>query len=239
MADQQKPSPPFNPYKHPRHFVRHIITSVLLVVIVFVSGLFFAGTGLFSPFSDEGAIVQKECKECPVVPTLEVGGKQGSYEEGYQAALGFARQRLYDEGVVKDEGKVYDLSATIKSISGQEITVEFEASDLDIFQKGMATKIAIIADDTIVEKYVRKSAEQIKKEEKETEKPEEYDVQIIKVGDLKVGDNVRIRSDVDIRADDSFEVRSMELLEDNLVLDEEEKEEAVFPDGNFTDPSPI
>lgn len=235
MPNQKPESFPFNPYKHQHHFVRHIITTLILVIITFVGGLYFAGVGIFSPFTGDVFVIQEG------VSVKKVAPKKGSYEEGYQAALDFAKKRMAEEGVIEgygEEGEAVPLNflrATVKSISGQNVTIEFKASELDIFLEGMATKTVVVSG-TIIEHRTDKPEEQIAKEyeifEKayqelearfaenpeaevefeELQEPLTYTVVNLSAGDLMAGDVLTIRTDSDIRTTDSFEASFVRLV---------------------------
>lgn len=221
--------PPFNPYKHQHHFVRHVVTAIILVILSFIGGLYFAGAGLFSPFG--GSVVDFDSSGSD----LDVEGiKEASYEEGYQAAVDFARDRFVAEGLVEGKGEINHLEAKVKSVSGQNIVVEFKASVLDLLQEGMSTKTVTVSDD-VIELRTLKPEEQREKEYEEYEKamnegltgleePLDYTVQYIKVADLKEGDKLDIITDADIRTTDSFEAKAVELLKSDEILDENSPE---------------
>ena len=206
MANQKRKSCPFNPYKHKGHFARHLVTTVILVIITFLAGLYLAGTGVFSPF---GQVSIAPGAEQPAKKAV----KKGSYEQGYQEALDFARSKLYEKGKFKLPSS---LTATVKSASGQNVVIEFDADRLDPFAEGMATKTVVVGSETQLYERVPKDEEQLEKEYKEFEKamkafevayaanpdaeglqepqePQEYDVKTLAVSDLQPGDRVRVR----------------------------------------------
>ena len=207
MANQKPKACPFNPYKHKGHFARHLVTTVFLVVITFLAGLYLAGTGTFSPF---GTIVVME-KTNGVTQTIV---KKGSYETGYNEALDFARQKLAEKGEFE---LPTNLTVVVKSASGQNVVVEFDASLLDPFAEGMATRTIVVGGETNLYERVQKDEEQFKKEYAEYEKamkvyetalagakseegleepnePREYEEKVLVVSDLLPGDRVRIRA---------------------------------------------
>jgi len=239
MANQKPKSCPFNPYKHKGHFARHLVTTIILVIITFLAGLYLAGTGAFSPF---GQVSIAPGAEQPAKKAV----KKGSYEQGYQEALDFARQRLTEEGMIEGfEGPLTFLRATVKSVSGQNVVIEFKASELDLFQEGMATKTVVVPADLFIEQQADKPEEQIAKEyeafekayqeyeaslaenpELEEEGPEEpmtYTVVNLSAGDLKAGDVLTIRTDSDIRTNDSFEASFIRLA--SRLVEEPTEEE--------------
>ena len=158
MANQKLKSYPFNPYKKQSHFVRHLITVFLLVILAFAGGLYFAGVGIFSPFGggvgESSNLLSQGGKIGDSVLGKKV--KKGSYEEGYQAALEFARKRLAEEDLFITEVELNRLRATVKSVSGNNVVVEFEASVLDVFREGMATKTVMVSGENVIEKRIQK-----------------------------------------------------------------------------------
>lgn len=213
MANQKPKSCPFNPYRYKGHFVRHFVATVILVIITFLAGLYFAGTGTFPPFGQEGVESSNFLYQGG-----EIGDsvKKGSYETGYSEALDFARQKLAERGEFEPPRS---LTAVVKSASGQNVVVEFNADLLDPFAEGMVTKTIVVGGETKLYERVEKDEEQFKKEYAEFEKamqayeaalagakteegldeprePQEYDEKALAVSDLLPGDRVRIRAKV-------------------------------------------
>ncbi|MBU1017807.1 hypothetical protein KKA33_02140 [Patescibacteria group bacterium] len=205
------------------HF-KFTLFILLIVFLSFLFGLYLAGSGTFSPF---GTTVVME-KTNGVTQTIV---KKDSYETGYNEALDFARQKLADKGEFEPIGSV---TATVKSTSGQNIVIEFDASLLDPFVEGMATKTIVVGDDTQLYERVAKDEAQLEKEYADYEKamqafetalkvnpekedldgpqePQEYTVKTLAVGDFMAGDRVRIRADL-ITPEGDKEVEGEEMM---------------------------
>ena len=204
------------------HF-KYTLITLLLAFFAFSLGLYLAGIGAFSPF---GTTVVTE-KTNGVIQTVV---QKGSYEKGYNEALDFARQKLVDEGIIDET--VDRLYATVKSINGQNIIVEFGASDLDLLQEGMATRTITVAGDTVIEQHIIKPEGQFQKEYDEYEKvrqeyedhyaqnpddpgmqepdePLEYTIKILQLSDLKAGYRINILTEMNIRTNDAFEATNI------------------------------
>ena len=150
MANQKSKSCPFNPYKHKGHFARHLVTTVILVIITFLAGLYMGETGILTFFTRLGV----------TEPAAEVVEK-ATYEQGYQEALDFARSKLYEKGEFE---LTSSLTATVKSASGQNVVIEFDADMLDVFAEGMATKTVVVGSETQLYERVPKDEKQFVKE---------------------------------------------------------------------------
>ncbi len=160
MSNGKMASPPFNPYEHPHHFVRHVITTLLLVSLAFVGGLYFSGVGLFSPFDNMES------------------SKKGSYEEGYQAAMDFAQERLSEEGVA-DKLPTQDKKAEEeKGLANPEFAEEPLGSDLPAGQVIQGEKEGLVNPEFAEEPESLGSdlsAEQVRQDEKVKDQEEAID----------------------------------------------------------------
>jgi hypothetical protein len=157
--------------------------------------------------------------------------QKGSYEDGYQAALDFARKKLSDKGMF-GLGKNTIPNATVKSVNGNQIIVEFDASRLDIFSEGMATKTIIIPDTVKIEKHtpkdpaeVQKAFDEFKKKYDEflntaktggemnnpPDKPMPYTVENVALADIKAGDIISVTYEVDASKPDTLNALSVVL----------------------------
>jgi hypothetical protein len=123
----------------------------------------------------------------------------------------------------------------IKSVNDQGLSVEFEPFLSDFFEDGVLTKMVSITDVTSLEKLVKKPEKQIFEEyndyvvrlEKykadldrfpDTEKllepqaPDEFIISTIQLSDLKMGDQVRLSTDDNVRILDTLVATRIELL---------------------------
>ena len=241
MAKSEPTPTPITPNESQGSLVPQIVLTLILSAILFAAGLYFAGAGLFSPFAKESAVTQGES-------VLDTGIiKKGSYDEGYQAGLDFAKRQLAKEGFLEgyeNDGITLPLNsiqAKIKSIDGDRVVIEFDASLLDIFQEGSVTKVMVVPEEVSIEKQVSKTDEEMKKEYEEFKKtnskpndnsasdipdePLEYTVVKLKLSDLKEGDVLRIRTKDDIRTKDPFEAESVQWFFSPVVPTAEQLEE--------------
>ncbi|MBN2095787.1 hypothetical protein JW752_00095 [Candidatus Peregrinibacteria bacterium] len=186
------------------HF-KYTLLVFFIAFLTFVAGYYVGQAGLVktTPSSSQPTVSQ---------PTVNVPAKKGSYEQGYQEALDFARQKLAEEGAFEPPR---NLTAVVKTASGQNVVVEFNASLLDPFAEGMATKTIVVSGETKLFERVEKDEEQYKKEYAEYEKamqayetalagakteegleeprePQEYEEKVLAVSDLLPGDRVRV-----------------------------------------------
>lgn len=199
------------------HF-KSFLSTLIIAIIVFLGGLYLGETGMLKLFTQLETI-------------KPVAEEKGTYEQGYQEALDFARQKLMERGEFMTPGS---LAATIKSVSGQNVTIEFETSVLDIFADGMATKTVIVGDDTVIEQHIPRLEEEFEKEylafEKareeyevryvanpddpnlqEPQEPQEYTVKTLTVSDLQAGDRIFVRAEEGAFVNDTFEATYIRL----------------------------
>lgn len=157
---------------------------------------------------------------------------RGTYDDGYQAGLGFAKKKLEAIGLVRPAAMpVNSLQATVKAVDGQNVTVEYQASDLDLLAEGMVTKVLTLAVGGVIEEHLPKSAEAMEKEMSYYDKafkdymtsmtkdpasageppkgPESFTVQALTVADLKMGDWLDIQSEADVRSGGTLAARKI------------------------------
>jgi len=210
------------------------VAIIISLILGFLGGLYFGETGRLSLFTGPSvSLIGQSGTQKTVV-------KKGSYEEGYQVALDFARKKLQGRGglLSMPGGIQYLNNAKVKSISGSDIVVEFDASKLDIFQEGMVTKTVKIPDTVTITQQIPKSADELKKENDEYQKKlselqkssetnktqgaltpplsiiplTPYTTKEIKISDLKEGDVLRIQTTTDISKTDTLEASSVILV---------------------------
>ena len=248
------------------HF-RCILLSVLAIVIAFFAGLYIGGqnslpisvspsVGINTQNPDQKVEVKKDSNEdgnqatqvSPSVgintqnPDQKVEVKKGSYEDGYQAALDFARKKLDEKGMpvlsFKD-GRSMLFNVAVKSVSGNSVTVEFDASRLDVLSEGTATKTIIIPDTVKIEKHtpkdpveIQKDSDKFKKSFEEfqktakteeemknaPEKPMTYTVENVNISNLKVGDILNVSYEADATNPDKLNAVYVELLNNPALI---------------------
>ena len=208
------------------------VAIIISLILGFLGGLYFGETGRLSLFTGPSvSLIGQSGTQKTVV-------KKGSYEEGYQVALDFARKKLQGRGglLSMPGGIQYLNNAKVKSISGSDIVVEFDASKLDIFQEGMVTKTVKIPETVTITQQIPKTADEMNKEREEYQKkiaelqkksvtgatseisvppimpPTPFTIKEIKISDLKEGDILNIRSNTDISKTDAFEASSVTLV---------------------------
>ena len=212
--------------------IKLAVAIIISLIIGFLGGLYFGETGRLSLFTGPSVSLTGQAG----AQKTEV--KKGSYEEGYQAALDFARKKLQGRGGLMSMPVVvqYLNQVKVKSISGSDIVVEFDASQLDIFKEGLVTKTVKIPDTVTITQQIPKSADEQKKEFEEYQKkiaelqkkpvtgatsgisvlpimpPTLFTIKEIKISDLKEGDILNIRTNTDISKTDTFEASSVTLI---------------------------
>ena len=212
--------------------IKLAVVIIISLIIGFLGGLYIGETGRLSLFTGPSVSLTGQTG----AQKTEV--KKGSYEEGYQAALDFARKKLQGRGgLMSMPGSLQYLNnVKVKSISGSDIVVEFDASKLDIFQEGLVTKTVKIPDTVTITQQIPKSADELNKEREEYQKklaefqkkpatgatseisvppimsPTLFTIKEIKISDLKEGDILNIRTNTDISKTDTFEASSVTLI---------------------------
>ncbi len=207
-----------------------IIVAIVVALLAFTGGLYFGETNVFSFFNNNNVSQVVNVKH--VDKKVDEKVKKGSYEDGYNAGLALARKKL---GVPEDRVVQQLSNVVVKSISGNDIVVEFNASVLDIFADGKVTRTVKLSDESSIERHESKSMDEVKKEYEEFEKkmkalqkrsengegvddemhefafPTSYTVKKMKIGELKVGDVVTVASEADISKSDVFEAKTVVL----------------------------
>ena len=195
-----------------------ILLSILLLIIGAAAGFYLGGT-----ISSSDQSVQNPDKSAV---------KKGSYEDGYQTALDFARKKVEEKGMFFPAGKMLGIqSATVKSVSGKNIVVEFDASLLDFFAEGKLTKTVTVPDNVSIQQNVPKPVEDYQKEEDafrekisemnakiaagdtseiaNVQPPTPYTIKKLGIKDLKPGDVISVTTSADISKSDTFEAISV------------------------------
>lgn len=155
--------------------------------------------------------------------TIGASIAQGSYKEGYQAAMSFARKRLMERGLMpSDTIPITTFNATVQSIAEGELMVDHDPSAYDVLAETMITQKVVIQTETQLIEQVPKSSAEAEKEltafnkalqmyvEKLNRDPENagappqdpqsYTIKDLNLSDLKAGDLVQIYSAGDIRS---------------------------------------
>jgi len=206
-----------------------LLIKILILIIGFLGGLYLGETGKLSLFTGPSvSLIGQSGTQKTVV-------KNGSYEEGYQVALDFARNKLQNRGcspILGPDGLHFLYNAKVKSISGSDIVVEFDASQLDIFQEGLITKTVKVPDPFFINQRIPKPSDELKKEYDEYQKkmaeiqknpeiaktqmpltpPMPFTIKELNVKDLKEGDILDIQTKDDIAKTDTFEPSSIVLI---------------------------
>jgi len=189
------------------HF-KYTLFTLFIAFFTFAAGYYVGQTGVAQPASSGQPSISQ--------PPVSVPDKKGSYEQGYQEALDFARQKLMEGGEFEPVNSVI---ATVKSINGQNIVVEFDATLLDPFADGMATKTIVAGGDTQLYERTVKDEAQFEKEYEAFEKavdayrtaleanpdaedleapkePQEYTMKMLVASDFMEGDRVQVLADL-------------------------------------------
>ena len=202
--------------------VMMVIVAVVVALVAFTGALYLGETGtfsLFAPSDSKSAVV-----------------KEGPYKDGYDAGLEFAKDKMRQRGFLPLATEVtYLYGATVKSVSGNNITVEFDASFLDFFNEGIVTKTVTVPDAVKIIQNVPKPQDEQQKAYDEFNKemqlyqkkiesgisvdssklptyPVTFTVKEVSIGELKEGDSLNINADKDISKVDTFEAISVEMF---------------------------
>jgi len=250
--------PPFIPHENNAHFVRHLVTTLVLAIVAFLAGAYFVQLGLIPFFANEIPGTQTD-SICIGSEASQLASKK-AYDEGYKVAMDFARDRVSKLGHLLFNP--HFLAATIKSIEGNKITVEFASSLLDLFGDGMTERTLIVNEDATIEKIEEKPEEQYAKESLTYDKalkayqelapkaaigqhrplmPSKVIIKKLSINDLKVGDTIdfsiegSIQEDVPIEASTITPVPKGSALAP--ILPREKVEEAIIvPEPNGIPP---
>lgn len=207
---------------------------VLLLVSTFFGGLYLGEAGSLNLFglSSNDSMMQSSGES---MEKMEKKGS-GSYDEGYQAGVDFARTRLAEIGFLpSNDSPVAMMDGTVKSVSGNAVTLEFEAINLDPLIEGKVTKQVTVESAVGVEKHIQRDGDDLEKEILEYEKaleaffkklesnpggelgdepkqPLPYTIEKLAASDLKEGDLIRVMTDGDFKASDSVAANQVILL---------------------------
>ena len=196
---------------------------ILWLIVVAVACLSLGFSIAFFGYSQTGAQPQPSVAQSP---SSQQQNPKGTYEEGYQAGLVFAKKKLAEQNPLTDRPVNEIQGATVKSITGQNITVEFKASMLDFFKDGLAAKTISVSDKTLFERHIPKDSGAYSEELRQYSKtfdnyqktvgktlqapsadeptpPLPYTFEKISLADLKPGETVSVRTSDDLRTADS------------------------------------
>lgn len=165
----------------------------------------------------------------------EANAKDKNYQEGYQAALKLARQKV--AGLIPGmEAETHVLSGILKSIQDKNIVVTMDASKIDFFADGKVDKIFAIGPDIFVDQRVEKTVDQLNAEMKKytadmdtfnkikNQKdfdfgktpfpfpPESFAINKIAFSNLKVGDLVQLSTKSNLESAEPFDAISIRLV---------------------------
>jgi len=203
--------------------VKCILISIVLLVIGLGAGFYLGGIMSSSFTFQPGQNPEKSAV------------KKGSYEDGYQSALDFARKKIQEKGMFFAASQGLGIqSATVKSVSDNSIVVEFDASLLDFFAEGKLTKTVTVPDTVAVQQNIPKPMEDYQKEEdafrqkiedmnkkiaagetanyENIQPPTPYTIKKLEVKDLKAGDVISVTSAADISKSDTIEATGVTLV---------------------------
>jgi hypothetical protein len=234
ISDAQDPaSMPFNPYPHKNHFARYILSVLVLVIVSFFAGIYLNKAGSCTPSDNQSIVMQ--ASQSP--QKIEI--KKGSYDDGYQSALDFAKKKLEEQGLFKfNKNNLTNL--VLKSVSGRAVTVQLDASQIDIFSEGLITKAITIPEDVKIEKHTLKSEAEIQKDFDEykiqdaklrkdfnsgakikdfPEPPATYIIENIKISDLQAGDMLNIVYVADATNPDILKATSVQLVNNPATVE--------------------
>jgi hypothetical protein len=213
-----------------------MLLSILFLVIAFFAGLYIGGQN--NPPSSVNPPVAANTQASDQKAAVQ----KGSYEDGYQAALDFARKKLSDRGMLGLSSKagrnmLYDVP--VKSVNGNQITVEFDSSKLDILSEGTVTKTITVPDTVKIEKRTPKDPAEVQKAFDEfrvkqeafrksmdagsqikdfPQPPATYTSENVNLPDLKAGDILNIAYEADAAKPDTLNAVSVELVNDPLLI---------------------
>lgn len=206
-----------------------LLVLILCVGIAFVLGVFIGRKESVSKNSPSPVAT------CPTSAQPVANGKDKGYQEGYQAALKIARQKVASL-IPGMNAETHVLSGPIKSLQDKNIVVTLDASQVDIFGEGKLDKTFVVGPDTSIEQRVDKTAEQfnleLKKYNADTETfrknqgrkdfdlsknpfpsfPASFTLNKITLSTLKAGDLVKLITKSDLGSADPFDAVSVLLV---------------------------
>lgn len=221
-------------------YLKNTILIIIIAVIALMGGMYFGETSGLYLFSQRPAA--KTCPvcpaktngvTCPTCPTCPTAKETKTVSSN-------CSEKLIELGLMSKTVNTLP-NATVKSINGSSLTVEINASDVDILKTGVLTKTVKIPSGVVIEEHTPKSPEETKKltakfetEAKalmaRSEKGEDvskeiasltqpilYDVKNLKPSDLKAGDVISVTSDSDMRKANTFDAKSVILLSRAVV----------------------
>jgi len=188
------------------------------ILVIFVILSFFLGR--YSYYLESGSL--------PADLMLEPGK---TYQQGLNEAMNTVEKRLESKGIIP-QSVMHISNVTIKSITDQNLIIEFDAAAIDLLKEGKITKTVLVPAGMTIEQRIPKSQEEMEKMFTDFQKkadeiqnkinngqnaemiapPLPYTVKILKLSDLKVGDVVSIESKTDVRKSDTIEAVSIQLI---------------------------
>lgn len=195
--------------------VINIIVLVVVICSVFLLGIYLGETNKISLFNKSYLTAERQ--------------------KSYDSALKYARDKLISANIIANSITSIK-SATVKSVSGQNIVVEFNASEVDLFKDGKMTRTVQIPSTVVIEQRINKTSDEIKKimdeydkkmktiiadqkvgkdlskEIKDLKGPEFYTVKKLQPKDLKIGDVLSVQSEKDIYTSQTFEANAVKLI---------------------------
>jgi len=154
-----------------------------------------------------------------------------TYQQGLDEAMNTVEKRLETIGIIP-QTITYIGNATVKSINGQNIVVEFDAAAIDLLKEGKMTKTILVPDSVSIEQRIQKPQEELEKLYVDFQKQADeiqkkisegqaveniepllpYTVKTLQLSDLKVGEVISIESKTDVRQTDTIEAVSIQLI---------------------------
>lgn len=182
-----------------------IITAGLFVLL---SAAFYAGYALVP----EGSI-----------PVLGTGGCGKSYQDGWNAA----QEKLEQSGILRPEpAEIFSLSGTITNISGNTISIKADPVVVNpLAEPAPESRKIVITPNTKIIKQSPRSPEELNAEQEKYRSeitnlepdaapptpPSPFTEEELEITDLKVGDNISVTSEENIKSSSQFEAIEIRL----------------------------
>ena len=202
------------------NLIRLSLLFILIAVIAFYWGAYY-GTSQSK--------AQKPA-ECPVVAQPQPLNCEDFTQQ--------VQQRLAEEGVFPYGEPIHAMQATVTSVDGKSFQISFPESRLDFLKTGTSTKTVQITDKTVIRQDIPKPSAQYEEErvrydeaqavfqnaiskpmtEEESKKivrplpPSPTATKILRLKDLRPGDQVMVNSQEDLRLKNSFQAETVILV---------------------------
>ncbi len=222
----------------------HLRNSLLIILVAFVAlvvGVYVGETGGLNYFSEPETavtcpVVQKDETVCPVCDVMD--DKMDDKKEVAPLSADcktLVKDKLVQVGFMPET--VTSLNGvTVKTVSGKDVEVEFNAVLLDPLSEGKLTRTFTVPSGVKIKEHVPRNSDEALKESEEFQKamealnerrakgedvaeeiaalepPVPFDVKDVSLSDLKPGDQITVESEKDIRASDHFEASAVQLL---------------------------